>query len=212
MDPEELIYYTNLGAVFFEEKKYEDCIAACERAIEKAKGGPYDYSKLGKAMARKANAQAAMGNFDESIKTYKQALIEDNTVATQDAMKRVEKTKKKAEAEAYFDPVKSEEHKDAGNALFKEGNYPGAIKEFEEGLRRNPLNKGIYSNRCLAYIKLMEPVAALKDAEKCLELDPTFIKAYCRKAQCHNLMKEYHKALAVYDQGLKIEPDNKECV
>lgn len=56
MDPEELIYYTNLGAVFFEEKKYEECIASCERAIAKAKEGPYDYSKLGKALARKANA------------------------------------------------------------------------------------------------------------------------------------------------------------
>jgi len=182
MDPEELIYYTNLGAVFFEEKKYEECIASCERAIAKAKEGPYDYSKLGKALARKANAQAAMGDFEASLITYKISLLEDNIVPTQDAMKRIEKTKKATEAKAYLDPVKSDEHKEAGNELFKAGDYPKAIKEFEEGLRRNPENKGIYSNRCLAYIKLMEPVQALKDAEKCLQLDPNFVKAYCRKA------------------------------
>jgi len=41
----------------------------------------------------------------------------------------------------------------------------------------------------------MEANSALKDAEKCLELDPKFIKAYSRKGTCHHLMKEYHKAL-----------------
>jgi len=57
----------------------------------------------------------------------------------------------------------------------------------------------------------MEANSALKDAEKCLELDPKFIKAYSRKGTCHHLMKEYHKALKAYDDGLKIDPNNKEC-
>lgn len=149
-----------------------------------------------------------MGDFDAAIVTYKQAILEDNIPATVDAMKRIEKKKKEAEALAYQDPAKSEEHKEKGNELFKAGNYPGAIKEFEEGLRRNPKNKGIFSNRCLAYIKLMEPVAGLKDAEECIKLDPTFVKAYARKAQCQTLMKEYHKALASYDEGLKLDPES----
>lgn len=37
-------------------KDYEKCINECDRAIEKSKGSNYDYVKLGKAMARKANA------------------------------------------------------------------------------------------------------------------------------------------------------------
>ena len=57
----------------------------------------------------------------------------------------------------------------------------------------------------------MEFVYAMKDAEKCLELDPTFVKAYARKGTIHHLMKEYHKALAAYDQGLKLDPTNKDC-
>jgi len=96
-------------------------------------------------------------------------------------MKRIERKKKETEALAYQDSDKSEEHKVKGNEYFKSGDYPSAVKEFEEGLRRNPTNIGIFSNRCLAYIKLMEPVAGLKDAETCLKLDPTFVKAYGRK-------------------------------
>lgn len=51
---------------------------------------------------------------------------------------------------------------------------------------------------------------ALKDAEKCIELDPKFVKAYLRKGNCHHLLKEYHKAMKAYDEGLKLEPDNAE--
>jgi stress-induced-phosphoprotein 1 len=58
----------------------------------------------------------------------------------------------------------------------------------------------------------MEAPTALKDAEKCLQLDPTFVKGYARKGTCHHLMKEYHKALAAFDSGLKIDPSNKDCL
>ena len=58
----------------------------------------------------------------------------------------------------------------------------------------------------------MEFVPALKDAEKCLELDPTFVKAYARKGTCHQMMKEYHKALKCYDDGLKLDPGNKDLI
>lgn len=57
----------------------------------------------------------------------------------------------------------------------------------------------------------MEFTYALKDADKCLEIDPNFVKAYYRKGNCHHLMKEYHKAMEAFDKGLKIDPDNKEC-
>ena len=86
------------------------------------------------------------------------------------------------------------------------------MKEYTEGLRRDPESKGLYSNRCAAYIKLMEFEYALKDADKCLELDPQFVKAYCKKGSIQQLKKEYHKALATYDLGLKIDPTNKDCL
>jgi stress-induced-phosphoprotein 1 len=45
----------------------------------------------------------------------------------------------------------------------------------------------------------MEFNDALKDAEKCLQIDPNFVKAYARKGTIHHLMKEYHKALNAYE-------------
>lgn len=162
-------------------------------------------------MARKANALAAKGELAEAIVTYKACLIEHNDTHHRDALKRIEKKKKEDETKAYINPELATEHKDAGNALFKAGDFPGAIKEFDEGLRRDPVNKAIYSNRAATYIKLMEPVAGLKDAEKAIALDSKFCKAWARKGTCHHLMKEYHKAMSAFETGLKIDPTNPDC-
>ena len=47
----------------------------------------------------------------------------------------------------------------------------------------------------------MEFPSAIKDCEKAIEIDPNSIKAYQKKANCHVLMKEYHKALECCDKA-----------
>lgn len=126
-------------------------------------------------------------------------------------MKRLEKAKKEADAKAYINPEIAEAHKNAGIELFKNGDFPGAIKEFDEGLRRDPTSTALYSNRCAAFIKLMEPAQGIKDANRAIELDPKFVKAWARKGTCHQMMKEYHKAIEAFDKGLQIDPNSREC-
>lgn len=52
----------------------------------------------------------------------------------------------------------------------------------------------------------------LKDAEKCIELDPTFAKGYTRKGAAQFLMKDYDKALETYQEGLKHDARNQELL
>jgi len=179
--------------------------------IQKSREGLYDYVKLGKALARKGTAYFAQCNYDEAIELYKSSLLENSDPAVKDQLKKAEKAKKDDEAQKMIDPVKAEEHRQQGNKLFEGGDYPGAVKEYTEGLKRDPNSKALFSNRCAAYIKLMEWQDGLKDAEKCLKMDPVFVKAYARKGTIHHFMKEYHKALATFDQGLKIDPESRDC-
>lgn len=191
-------------------KKFDECIEACEQGIATTKGQTYDYVKLGKIMARKANALLQLGKMDESIATYEAALLEDKAHVIKMALTKAKQTKKDTEAKAYLDPAKAEEHRQKGNELFKGNDFPGAIKEYDEGIKRDPNSVALYSNRCATYIKLMVLGDALKDAEKCIQLDPTFVKAYLRMGNVRHLMKEYHKAVEIYDKGLKLDPDNAE--
>lgn len=52
----------------------------------------------------------------------------------------------------------------------------------------------------------------LKDAEKCIELDPTFVKGYTRKGAVQYFMKDHEKALETYREGLKLDPNNQELL
>jgi len=45
---------------------------------------------------------------------------------------------------------------------------------------------------------------------RCIELAPEFAKGYSRKGTLQYFMKEYDKAMATYETGLKHEPDNQE--
>lgn len=65
-----MTYINNKAAVYFEMKDYDKCIEECDKAIEKSKGGYYDYAKLGKAMARKANAKLQQGQYQEAIDLF----------------------------------------------------------------------------------------------------------------------------------------------
>lgn len=196
-----------------EQKKYEEAIASIDEGIQKAKeGGGIDYVKHAKALQKKGNAYVKMEDFEKAIEMYQKALIENNDHGIKMSLQAATKMKKEKEDREYINPELAEQHREKGNELFKAGDFPGAIKEYNEGLRRNPDSVAILSNRCATYIKLMEFNTALKDADKCIELDPKFVKAYSRKGSCHHMMKEYHKAMKAYEDGLKIDPTNKDCI
>jgi len=59
-------------------KEYDTCIELCDVAIKIAAESYYDYQKLAKAWAWKANALAKKGMYDESIAAYDNAMVEHN--------------------------------------------------------------------------------------------------------------------------------------
>ena len=140
---------------------------------------------MGKSIARKALALSKLGKLEESLQAYDEALLENNHYDIKEARKKVEKAKKEAETLAYINPEIAEQHKARGNELFTGGDFVNALKEFNEGVKRDPSNKFLYSNRCACLLKLMDPVSALKDAEHAIKLDPKFVKAWARKGTCH---------------------------
>lgn len=159
-------------------KEYDICIELCDVAIKIAAEGYYDYQKLAKAWARKANALAKKGLFDESIAAYDKAMVEHSDHAYKLAQRDVVKQKQKIEEQNFINPEIAEQHKEAGNEAMKASNFAKAIEEYTMAIKRNPSNAAYYSNRSAAYIKVMDLGNAQKDVEKGLQIDPTFSKLY----------------------------------
>lgn len=126
-----------------------------------------------------------LGRFDDAIASYENALLEHKSKDTELKLKKAQKLKKKAAADAYINPELAQEHKEKGNVFFKAGKFPDAVKEYSEAIKRDPSNKFLYQNRATAYSKLMVFDAALQDCEKALKIDPNFVKAHARSGYCH---------------------------
>ena len=102
----------------------------------------------------------------------------------------------------------SSELKDLGNNEFRNGNYQSAIKYFDEAIEKDSENHILYSNRSAAYLSPGNGQQAFTDAEKCVNLEPTWAKGYGRKGAALHMLKKYEEAISCFEEGLKLESDN----
>jgi stress-induced-phosphoprotein 1 len=211
LDPENMVYHSNIAAVFFEMGKFDECIAECNSAVEIGRRNRADFKLIGRALARIGNAYAKQDKLDEAIEWYTKALTDFRDADTLAALRKVERTKEERAKQAYINPELSTKAKEEGNQFFKEQKYPEAIKAYSEAIKRDPSNPVNYSNRAAAYTKLAEYRLAVKDCDDALALDPKMLKAILRKGNAQYFMKEYSKCLTTYDEALKIDPENEEA-
>lgn len=214
LDKKDISYLTNRSAVYFEMGEYDKCIEDCDKAVELGRELRADYKLIARAMTRKGNALVKKGDLAGALTVYDKSLMEHRNADTLKRLQEVEKQLKDAEEKAYINPVVATEEKEKGNTCFKEQKYPEAVAHYTEAIKRlgptgEDLHK-VYSNRAACYTKLGAFYEALKDANKCIELEPTFVKGYIRKGLVQFFMKEFDKAMETYQEGLKIEPSNQE--
>jgi tetratricopeptide (TPR) repeat protein len=101
------------------------------------------------------------------------------------------------------------EYKQQGNELFAKGAWKEAIDKYSRAIELDPRDKVFYSNRSAAYLKLGDSKSkALKDGEKCVELDPSWPKAYSRLGAAQHALKRYDAAVNTFREGMRLDPDN----
>lgn len=84
----------------------------------------------------------------------------------------------KAPSEA--DKAAAEKLKAEGNAKMSTKEYDAAIDLYTKAIAKDGTNAVYYSNRAAAYSSKSDHANAVKDAEKALEVDPSFVRAYHR--------------------------------
>ena len=191
----DITYLNNLGACYFEQAKYDECIKACEKAVEEGRAMRADFKLVAKAYGRIGSAYAKQDKLELAIANFEKALTEHRTPDILAKLRDTEKLLKERTRQAYIDPAKAEAERARGNELYKSGDFPGAVAAFSEAIKRDPSDPRGYTNRASAYTKLAALPEALKDSEEAIKVDPKFVKGYIRKANVLFSMKEYTKAM-----------------
>ncbi|KAH1000194.1 hypothetical protein HUJ04_000116 [Dendroctonus ponderosae] len=211
-DPTDITYYNNLAAVYFEQKAFDECIAQCEKGVEVGRENRADFKMIAKALTRIGNAYKKKKDYRTARTYYEKAMSEHRTPEIRTLLSGVDKLIREEETKSYVNPELAEQEKERGNELFKQGDYATAVKHYTEAIRRNPQDAKLYSNRAACYTKLAAFDLGLKDCERCLELDPKFIKGWIRKGTILQGMQQASKAIAAYQKALEIDPSNAEAL
>uniref|UniRef100_A0A5S6R2M5 Stress-induced-phosphoprotein 1 n=1 Tax=Trichuris muris TaxID=70415 RepID=A0A5S6R2M5_TRIMR len=212
LEPNNITYYNNKAAVYFEEKNYEMCIKQCEKAVEVGRECRADFKLIGKAYARMALAYTKEQKFKEALGYYDKSLSEHRDPDVVKRRQEVERIVKEQEKSAYYNPELSLAEKQKGNECFKQGKYPEAINHYTEAIRRNPSDAVLFSNRAACYTKLMEFEMAVTDCDACIALDPKFLKGHLRKGAALLGLKQPSRAMSAFEDALKVDPNNEEAV
>ena len=99
--------------------------------------------------------------------------------------------------------------KEDGNDAFRAGDNAKAVRLYTEGLEEDPANHALYSNRSAAQRNLGNLDDALRDANRCIDMDPKFANGHVRKGQALEAQLKWRQAAEAYRTGLDFAPDNK---
>jgi len=211
MDSNEVLFYNNKAAVYIERNESDKAIEICNEALELGKVHRASYEDKSKIYQRIAAAHLKKSDIPAAIAAYQKSQMEVFDKAVERKIKNLQLDLRKLEQEQYVNPDLAAEAKERGNAAFRDGKFPEAIKEYEEAVKRHPTSPAYRNNLSAAYLKMGLFNDAKREVEKCLEIDKTYVKAWAKKGDIEFFLKEYHKAMDSYRAGLQIEPDNALC-
>lgn len=79
--------------------------------------------------------------------------------------------------------------------LYTDQEYDKAIEFYTKAIELNPNNAVYYANRSLAYMRVESFGFALADGMSAVKSDPTYLKAYYRRAAAHMSLGKFKGAL-----------------
>ena len=104
--------------------------------------------------------------------------------------------------------ISAETYNSWGNVKFKEGNYVGAITDYDKAIQLKPDYAVAYNNRGLAKHELREHTAALEDYDKAIQLKPGLSVAYNNRGLAKQALGELDASVADYDIAIQLRNDD----
>ena len=196
-----------LGSVYTITGKTAQAIAELEHAHKLAPNSDEVYRRL-------ANTYLAAGQKDQAIDAYHKA-IEVNPYFWQNyanlgiAYFNVGDNERALDAYRHvieLAPDKAGGYSGQGAIYYRQGKWNECIAAFQKAIRIQP-NALYYSNLGVAYFYQGHYQEAAKVFEKAVELSPNDHLAVCNLADAYRQLGQRDKAIATYDQAIKLAYD-----
>ncbi|XP_065197452.1 tetratricopeptide repeat protein 28-like isoform X1 [Sycon ciliatum] len=87
-------------------------------------------------------------------------------------------------------------------------NFEQAVERYTEAISLDRGNAQLFCSRSAAFVKVEKFQEALADAERAIELQPNWAKAFLRQGQALQSLQHYERAMVAFSHGLMYEPAN----
>ncbi|KAL3142976.1 Amidase 1 [Trebouxia sp. C0009 RCD-2024] len=107
-------------------------------------------------------------------------------------------------------PSRAESFKAQANEAFKCGDFDGAIAGYSGAIQADPHNPVYFSNRAMAYLKVMRFAEAKDDCDSALNLELN-VKTLLRRGTAWLGLQEIESAQKDFKHVLSLEPNNRQA-
>ena len=98
----------------------------------------------------------------------------------------------------------------SGKAKFDEGDYRGAIADYDRAIELKPDYADAYYNRRISKSALGDYYGAIADYSRAIELKPDFAEAYYNRANAKSELGDYEGAKADRKRAIELDPELKD--
>ena len=108
--------------------------------------------------------------------------------------------------------IKAEAYNNRGTAKDNNGDFRGAIADYDRALSINPNLAKAYNNRGNTNLKMGFYENAVIDLDRAIDIDKQDAFAYSNRGNARSKMGDYNSAIADYDRALEIAPEHKNTI
>ena len=207
-DPTQLDFYYQRALTNKILKNYYQVLADCQRILEHSPDRPLVHWLNAVALVKLENYQVALLSLNPHIEEFPQ---DPNGYCYRGICH--ERLEQLPQALADFDraislqPHQSVFHHARGRTRQKVGDFQGALADFNITIEHKP-RAAVYDDRAEVYRCLGNRLAALKDCDLAIALNPKFIEAYFRRGLVYTELGDLELALLDCNKTIDLDPQH----
>jgi len=103
----------------------------------------------------------------------------------------------------------ADEKRSAAANAFSEGNFEDALKLFTEAIELNPGSALLHAKRANVLLKLNKPMAAIRDCDKAISINPDSAQPYKFRGRAHRFLGQWEEAFRDLAMACKLDYDEQ---
>ena len=200
--------YYDQGRELKDSEKYNEAIAAYDKAIELDPDYTYAWYSRGISLDDLERYEEAIASYDKALELdpdytyawYNRGISLGKLDRDEDALESYDKALE-------LDPDYTYAWHGRGYSLGKLKRYEEAIASYDKAIELDPDYTYAWYGRGYSLDELERYEGAIASYDKALELDPDYTYAWYNRGISLRKLERYEEAIASYDKAIKLDPD-----